>query len=61
MRRKKQKLKSQISKEVCDDETEIDMNKEDVDEKMKELVKKYYEEHGGKIYAKYERICRIKS
>lgn len=55
-----------VMKEVCDDETciyayEIDMNKEDVDEKMKELVKKYYEEHGGKIYAKYERICRIKS
>lgn len=55
-----------VMKEVYDDETciyayEIDMNKEDVDEKMKELVKKYYEEHGGKIYAKYERICRIKS
>lgn len=55
-----------VMKEVCDDETciyayEIDMNKEDVDEKMKELVKKYYEEHGGKIYAKYERICRVKS
>ena len=55
-----------VMKEVGNDETciytyEIDMNKEDVDEKMKELVKKYYEEHGGKIYAKYERICRIKS
>lgn len=55
-----------VMKEVCADETciyayEIDMNKEDVDEKMKELVKKYYEEHGGKIYAKFERICRVKS
>lgn len=53
-------------KEVYDDETciyayEIDMNKEDVNEKMKELVKKYYEKHGDKIYAKYERICRVKS
>ena len=55
-----------VMKEVYDDETciyayEIDMNKEDVNEKMKELVKKYYEKHGDKIYAKYERICRVKS
>lgn len=55
-----------VMKEVGNDETciyayEIDMNKEDVDEKMKELVKKYYEKYGDKIYAKYERICRIKS
>lgn len=55
-----------VMKEVCDAETciyayEIDMSKEDVDEKMKELVEKYYEEHGGKIYAKFERICRVKS
>lgn len=55
-----------IMKEVCDDETciyayEIDVNKEDVDEKMNELVKQYYEENGGKIYAKFERLCRVKS
>lgn len=55
-----------VMKEVCDDETciyvyEIDVNKEDVDEKMNELVKQYYEENGGKIYAKFERLCRVKS
>lgn len=53
-------------KEVCDDETciyayEIDVNKEDINEKMKEFVKKYSNEQNGKIYAKYERICRVKS
>lgn len=55
-----------VMKEVCDDETciyayEIDTNEEDVDEKMDELVKQYYEESGDKIYAKCERICRVKS
>lgn len=55
-----------VMKEVCYDETciyayEIDMNEEDVDEKMDELVKQYYEENGGKIYAKYEHLCRVKS
>lgn len=55
-----------VMKEVCDDETciyayEIDTNEEDVDEKMNELVKQYYEENGGIIYAKFERICRVKS
>lgn len=55
-----------VMKEVCDDETciyayEIDINEEDVDEKMNELVKQYYEENGGKIYAKFERLCRVKS
>lgn len=55
-----------VMKEVCDDETciyayEIDMNEEDVDEKMDELVKQYYEENGGKIYAKFEHLCRVKS
>ena len=54
-----------IMKEVCDDETciyayEIDVNKENINEKMKELVKKYSNEQNGKIYAKYERICRAK-
>lgn len=55
-----------IVKEVCDDETciyayEIDVNKEDINDKMKELVKEYSNEQNGKIYAKYERICRVKS
>lgn len=55
-----------VMKEVYDDETciyayEIDTNEEDVDEKMNELVKQYYEENGGIIYAKIERICRVKS
>ena len=55
-----------VMKEVCDDETciyayEIDMSKEDANEKMKELVKKYCEKYGDKIYAKCERICRVKS
>ena len=39
---------------------EIDTNKEDIVEKMDELVKQYYEENGGKIYTKFERICRVK-
>lgn len=69
---KKKEIKTEIvdfikvMKEVCDDETciyayEIDINEEDVDEKMNELVKQYYEENGGKIYAKFERLCRVKS
>lgn len=55
-----------VMKEVYDDETciyayEIDTNEEDVDDKMNELVKQYYKENGGTIYAKFERICRVKS
>lgn len=55
-----------VMKEEGDDETciytyEVDISKEDINEKMKELVKKCYEEHGGKIYAKYECIYRVKS
>lgn len=55
-----------IMKEVCDDETciyayEIDINKEDINDKMRELVKEYSGEQDSKIYAKYERICRVKS
>lgn len=55
-----------VMKEEGDDETciyayEIDVSKEIVDEKMKELVKQYYKENGGKIYAKCEHICRVKS
>ena len=40
---------------------EVNEDKDDIDEKMDELVKQYYEENGGKIYAKLERICRVKS
>lgn len=55
-----------VMKKVCDDETciyayEIDINKEEINEKMKELAKEYSNEQNGKIYAKYERICRVKS
>ena len=55
-----------IMKEEGDDETciytyEIDVSKEIVDEKMKELVKQYYKENGGKIYTKCEHICRVKN
>ena len=55
-----------VMKEVCDDETciyayEIDVNKEDINDKMRELVKEYSSEQDSKIYAKYERICRVKS
>lgn len=55
-----------VMKEEGDDETciyayEIDINEEDVDEKMNELVKQYYEGNGSKIYAKCEHICRVKS
>ena len=55
-----------VMKEVYDNETciyayEIDTNEEDVDEKMDELVKQYYEENGDKIYAKFEHLCRVKS
>lgn len=55
-----------VMKEVCNDETciyayEIDVNKEDISEKIKELVKEYSNEQNGKIYAKCERICRVKN
>ena len=55
-----------VMKEVCDDETciytyEIDVNKEDINDKMMELVKEYSGEQNSKIYAKFERLCRIKS
>ena len=55
-----------VMKKVCDDETciyayEIDVNKEEINEKMKELVKEYSNEQNGKIYAKYERICKVKN
>ena len=55
-----------IMKEVCDDETciyayEIDINKEDINDKMRDLVKEYSGEQDSKIYAKFERLCRVKS
>lgn len=54
-------MKEEGDSEICIYAYEIDINEEDVDEKMDELVKQYYEENGGKIYTKYERICRVKS
>lgn len=53
-------MKEQGDSLTCKYTYEIDINEEDVDEKMDELVKQYYEENGGKIYAKFERICRLK-
>lgn len=55
-----------VMKEVCDDETciyayEIDVNNEDINDKMRELVKEYSGEQDSKIYAKFERLCRVKS
>ena len=55
-----------VMKEVFDDETciyayEIDVNKEDINDKMRELVKEYSGEQDSKIYAKCERLCRVKS
>lgn len=54
-------MKEQGDSLTCKYTYEIDINEEDVDEKMDELVKQCYEENGGKIYAKFERICRVKS
>ena len=53
-------MKEEGESATCIYTYEIDTNEEDVDEKMNELVKQYYEENGGKIYAKCERICRVK-
>ena len=54
-------MKEEGDNETCIYTYEVDISKEDINEKMKELVKKCYEEHGGKIYAKYECIYRVKS
>jgi uridine phosphorylase len=54
-------MKEEGDNETCIYTYEVDISKEDINEKMKELVKKCYEEHGGKIYAKYELIYRVKS
>lgn len=52
-------MKEENSSTTCIYAYEIDASKENIDEKMDELVKQYYEENGGKIYAKCERICRV--
>lgn len=54
-------MKEEGDSATCIYTYEINIDEEDVDEKMDELVKQYYEENGGKIYAKFERICRVKS
>ena len=54
-------MKEEGDSETCIYAYEIDAKEENIDEKMDELVKQYYEENGGKIYAKFERICRVKS
>lgn len=54
-------MKEEGDSETCIYTYEIDANREKIDEKMDELVKQCYEENGGKIYAKIERICRAKS
>lgn len=54
-------MKEEGDYDTCIYACEIDENKEKIDKKMDELVKQYYEENGGKIYAKIERICRVKS
>lgn len=69
---KKDHEKKKIETEIVDlvrvmnDETciyvyEIDVNKENINDKMRELVKEYSGKQDSKIYAKYERLCRVKS
>lgn len=54
-------MKEENDSTTCIYAYEIDASKENIDEKMDELVKQHYEENGGKIYVKCERICRAKS
>ena len=54
-------MKEEGDYETCIYAYEIDANREKIDEKMDELVKQYYKENGGKIYANCERLCRAKS
>ena len=54
-------MKEEGDSTTCIYTYEVKEDKDDIDEKMDELVKQYYEENGGKIYAKLERICRVKS
>ena len=53
-------MKEEGDSSTCIYTYEVKEDKDDIDEKMDELVKQYYEENGGKIYAKLERICRVK-
>lgn len=54
-------MKEEGDSTTCVYAYEINEDKDDINEKMDELVKQYYEENGSKIYAKCERICRVKS
>ena len=54
-------MKEEGDSTTCIYTYEVKEDKDDIDEKMDKLVKQYYEENGGKIYAKLERICRAKS
>lgn len=54
-------MKEEGDSTTCICTYEVKEDKDDIDEKMNELIKQYYEEHGGKIYTKCERICRVKS
>ena len=54
-------MKEEGDSSTCIYTYEVKEDKDDINEKMDELVKQYYEENGGKIYAKLERICRVKS
>jgi hypothetical protein len=54
-------MKEEGDSTTCIYAYEIDAKGENIDEKMDKLVKQYYEENGGKIYAKFERVCRVKS
>ena len=54
-------MKEEGDSTTCVYAYEINEDKDDINEKMGELAKQYYEENGGTIYAKFERICRVKS
>lgn len=54
-------MKEEGDSTTCIYAYEINVNKEDINDKMRELVKEYSGEQDSKIYAKYERICRVKS
>lgn len=54
-------MKEEGDSEPCIYACEIDANKEKIDKKLDELAKRYCEENGGKIYAKIDYICRVKS
>lgn len=57
-------MKEEDDSTTCIYTYEVKEDKDDIKEKMDELVKlvkQYYEENGDKIYAKLERICRVKS